>query len=186
MPRLFIGIKIIPAESLKDSFHELKGNLTQSSIKWVETENFHLTLRFLGNVDKASMESLISLLGKIAVENSAFTLESAEFGYFGKKKHPRVIWYAFKPDTNLLLLQSSIEESLTKMGVEKEEKHYSPHLTLGRVKNLSIRENLEEILSNLHTIAEKYPVTKFSLIESTLTPKGSVYTVLQDFYLMDN
>ena len=136
MPRLFIGIKITPAKSLEDTFYALRKNLCQSNIKWVDLKNFHLTLKFLGDVEEHYINSLMMLLEQIADRNSQFTLESTGLGYFGKIKQPRVIWIGFKQNSHLKELQTSIEESLTELGFEKEGIYDLPHLTFGRIKNL--------------------------------------------------
>lgn len=184
MPRLFIGIKIRSAKSFEDTLSDLKEKFSQSSIKWVDTKNFHLTLKFLGDVEEFTLNSLIVLLDQIAYRSPEFTLESTGLGYFGTIGHPRVIWFGFKPNSGFKNLQSSIEESLYELGFKKESVNNLPHLTLGRVKSLSDMDDLKAIFTRIQSVPEKFPVTKFSLIKSTLTQKGSIYRTIKDFPLV--
>jgi 2'-5' RNA ligase len=186
MPRLFIGIKITTTEILESTYLDLKQKLSSSKIKWVDPKNFHLTLKFLGEVEEYFINSLIILLDKISDEYSQFNLISNGFGFFGRPVHPRIIWYGFQPEVNLISMQSSIEKSLVELGFDKEEKDYSPHLTLGRVKKMMPNHNLKEIISCLEIETEKYTVTKFSLIQSILKPEGPKYKVLKDFRLRES
>jgi RNA 2',3'-cyclic 3'-phosphodiesterase len=186
MPRLFIGIKITPANSLENIFYNLKKDLSQSNIKWVDPQNFHLTLKFLGDVKENYINSLVMLLEQIACNSQIFNLESTEIGYFGRTKHPRVIWYGFNSNDRLLNLQSSIDESLAELGFDKEKKSYSPHLTLGRIKNIVPNNDLKKLLSTLDPLPEIYPITGFSLIESNLKKEGPEYKVLRHFNLKKN
>lgn len=183
MPRLFIAIKISPSKSFKSKLSDIKERLKQSTIKWVDSMNFHITLKFLGDVEEYYINSMIALLDQIAERNSGFALESSGFGFFGKTRQPRVIWYGFKSNAYLDKLQHSIEVSLTELGFEKEEKNYTPHLTIGRIKSLFPEDNLKEVLSVPGAISEYYPVAKFSLIKSTLKAEGPSYQVLKDFKL---
>lgn len=183
MPRLFIAIKITPSKSLENILSDLKEQLNQSTIKWVDSMNFHITLKFLGHVEEYYINTLIALLDQIAQRNSGFTLESSGFGFFGKTRQPRVIWYGFKSNSCLDKLQHSIEESLSELGFEKEDKNYLPHLTIGRVKALSANNNFKETVPELVTQPEYYPVAKFSLIKSILKAEGPSYQVLKDFTL---
>jgi 2'-5' RNA ligase len=183
MPRLFIGIKIRSAKSSEDTLSDLKEEFSQCSIKWVETKNYHITLKFLGDVEEYYINSLIMLLDQIACRSPKFTLESTGLGYFGTIKHPRVIWLGFKPNTGYKNLRLSIEESLDELGFEKSGVNNLPHLTLGRVKSLSSKADLKAILTRIKSVHEKYPVTKFSLVKSTLTKQGSIYRTIKEFTL---
>ncbi len=183
MPRLFIAIKIVPSKGLEDVYAELKQKLSQSKINWVSRENFHLTLKFLGNVEDYFVNSLSLLLEQVAASNSKFILETADFGFFGRKRHPHVIWCGYKYNHLLKVLTSSIEESIAELGFEKEGKSDLPHLTLGRVKNLAPENNLEEILLSVKPPSDRHQVNMFSLIRSTLTPNGAVYNVIKSYEL---
>jgi 2'-5' RNA ligase len=183
MPRLFIAIEFIPTSSFEARAHQLKQVLTGSKVKWVNRDNFHITLKFLGEVKDYYMNSLIQLLEEISLSHSPFILMSSGFGFYGKKRDPRIIWYGFHPNLHYTKLQSSIEDSLTLLGFEKEGKYDPPHMTLGRVKSILPRKDLSAILCELKSEAEGHPVSRFSLIKSTLNKQGSVYTVIRYFEL---
>lgn len=183
MPRLFIAIKITPSKALEDTYSELKQKLSQSKINWVNRHNFHLTLKFLGDVEDYYVNSLHMILEQVAAGNSSFILETTEISFFGRKRQPQVIWYGYKPNLLFNKLATSIEDSLTELGFEKEDKNNLPHLTLGRVKYLAPENNLQEILSSVMPASSCHQVNIFSLIKSTLTPNGAVYNVINNYKL---
>ena len=183
MPRLFLAIKIIPSKVYEEAYFELKQKLSQSKINWVVRENFHLTLKFLSNVEEHILNSLNPILEQLATRNPNFILETTNLGFFGRKRQPHVIWQGYKQNPHFKILTTSIEESLTKLDFEKEGKYDLPHLTLGRVKYLAPENNLEEILSSVESSSFTHQVNKFSLMESTLTPNGAVYHVIKNYEL---
>lgn len=170
--RLFIGVDF--SEEIKDEIYnfqkELKKNIN-GNIKWVERENFHLTLKFLGEVS----EELISDIEEIMIEVSnyvePFYLILHGFGAFPSTSNPRVLWIGVKDEINALkILFDLLERRLVKKGFMKEEKPFSPHLTLGRVKGRDV-----SILGSFSFSEKKVFVDEIILFESRLTQEGPIY-----------
>jgi RNA 2',3'-cyclic 3'-phosphodiesterase len=183
MPRLFIGIKIENQPNLTDLSNKLKQQLSNNPINWVDPNNFHLTLKFLGEVESFYINSLILLLKNISSKNKSFILQFNKLGYFGRKLLPSVIWFDFLPSEELKKLQQSVENSLLELGFPCDEKSYSPHLTLARIKKINNPDQFDELIKNSTSLKDKAVINEFQLIESTLEPSGSVYTIIERFKL---
>jgi 2'-5' RNA ligase len=182
--RAFIAIELPP--HVKTVLRKLQidlGAAKDHSVKWVYPDSIHLTLKFLGNVDIETMPQIANAMEKSIEDVKPFSLTLSELGAFPNARSPRVVWADLKGDIKILSgLQKHLEQSLAAIGFPPENKPFSPHLTLGRVRN-GIRPNqrhaLAERLSNakLKTRPELY-VASIALMKSELTPQGAVYTQL--------
>ena len=187
--RTFIAIEL-PSD-VKTTLNRLQIDLganKNNSVKWVNPESIHLTLKFLGNVDTEAIPKISTAI-TIAVKNAKpFSLSLSELGAFPNTRSPRVIWVGLKGDTDMLSgLQKNLEQSLAAIGFLPENKPFSPHLTLGRVRN-GVRPNQRRALAErlsvakLKTRPEMY-VTSINLMKSDLTPQGAIYTQLSGISL---
>jgi len=186
MPRLFIGIKIETQHKLELFYSELREKFKTSDINWVPPINFHLTLKFLGDVESNLIDSISSLLSNISLKHNCLILDYNEPGFFGTLSNLKVIWIDFIPNLKLNLLQSSINTSLTDLGFNLENKTYSPHLTLGRVKRFKDEQNFQDIFNSKKISPEIINVNGFQLFQSKLKQEGPEYTILNAFKLAPN
>lgn len=179
--RLFVALEI-PREVRENLAGLLKSFRTISpQTKWVRPENIHLTLKFIGEVPEAKLAGIRSAL--TAVKTAApLRLEVRELGFFPNARHPRVVWAGIKSPPNLKTLAESIELALEKVGIVREKREFSPHLTLARFEPPRLEEKLRA------AIEERYAVefgevfaTQFHLIESKLKPSGAEYTTVESF-----
>jgi RNA 2',3'-cyclic 3'-phosphodiesterase len=186
MPRLFIGISCSRQKYLAQLQSQLKQILTGSKVTWVDPINFHITLKFLGDVEEQSANRIVLILKDIAQKHVANMLLPDRLGTFGPKHEPRVIWFGYQPDRHLNETQSDIDNELTNMGFVAETKKFTPHLTLGRIKKISEKVDLEGFLGN-HQVksVEKLPVNSFQLFESILRKEGPEYRVIKSFDLKE-
>jgi RNA 2',3'-cyclic 3'-phosphodiesterase len=184
MPRLFIGIKCNQQDYLKARQLELKRILSKSHISWVDPDNFHITLKFIGEVDEFYINSMQFILGNISRLFKPLALEAQKIGCFGPAAQPKVIWFGYKDEPRLTQLQLTIDEELFSLGIKKEEKIFKPHLTLGRIKRIVETEDLNEYIKNQKPIrGEKFQMNAFQLFQSSLTQNGPHYSILQEFRL---
>ncbi len=183
--RSFTAIELPPV--LKDEIGRYIVDLKkiQRGIKWVKAENLHITLKFIGEQSPALTADITDALGTIDFNIGKFTVTVAETGAFPNKRRPRVIWLGLSanPENALTDLQASIEKKLETIGIEREKRPFSAHLTIGRVK---FGENFGRIWQYI----EKYPFPPFSFevdsfahIKSLLQKHGAQYTVLKKYSL---
>ncbi len=178
--RLFVALGI--PEDVRKKLADLKDDVNKdcAKIKWVETGNIHLTLKFLGETDV--VDEIKENLDKISAEK--FTMSISGTGAFPNENRVRVIWAGARPEKTICCLQKSIEESLSHLGFAKDSK-FHPHVTLGRVRFVKDMDTLGEGISRLKAVGKigEFPVEKFTLKKSTLTPEGPVYEDVAVFEL---
>lgn len=186
--RAFIAVEI-PLEIRKSvckviaPLQEEVGN----AVRWVPMENMHLTLKFLGDVSPVNVELLSQMLRAEVDLFHCFDLHLSGLGAFPNIKRPRVIYVGIQAPPTLDSLQRGIESSARRLGYESEERGFSPHLTVGRIKQnvtgaeqQTIRHALEETrIDSLGTAR----VDSVHLYKSDLKPTGSVYTRLSSAQL---
>ncbi|MBU1153897.1 RNA 2',3'-cyclic phosphodiesterase [bacterium] len=183
--RTFIAINI--EDKIKEEISKIIKALKndQDEIKWIEKESFHLTLKFLGNVRIFQVEEIYEKLQIIAGSILPFKISFSNLDIILNKKTPKIIWVGIKEGSKELMeLTEEIEISLADLGFLKEERRYTPHLTLGRIKRINERENFIEKAKKIdHLEAHSFIAKKIGIIKSTLTPKGAVYTQLKEVFL---
>ncbi|WP_353685871.1 RNA 2',3'-cyclic phosphodiesterase [Thermodesulfovibrio sp. 3462-1] len=184
--RLFIAIE------LPQQVREFLADLTnfKSSIDGVNIvpkENFHITLKFLGEVEEKIIPSLTYTLKSLSNEFSNFTLKITTPGVFPDKIKPRVIWIGTENTEILKRLTKRIDEETSSLGFQREERQFKSHITLARVKNYrNGKYFFEKILKKFSekSFDFQFEVKEFVLMKSILTPKGSIYSVLERFPLL--
>jgi 2'-5' RNA ligase len=182
--RVFTGIKLDESSrvNLISALKEFKK--ISSPIKWVKPENIHLTLRFLGEMPEDRAALLCRSLSAVNYRSGAFTLRIRGFGKFGRRKDVRILWGGIEALTPLKELYSDLEEQLSKLGFKREERPFSPHLTLGRNKKVfDFRRILDIIEENRSTEIAELKVKAFQVFKSTLTADGPIYSVLKEIHL---
>lgn len=183
--RLFIAIEI--PDDIKEFLYQLiclKTSLDGVSI--VQKGNFHITLKFLGEVKESLIPDIANTLKKISCQFSPFTLRITYPGVFPDKFKPRVIWIGTENTDNLKEMAKRIDEEMESFGFKRENKNFKSHITLARVKNFHNGKYLYDKI--IKRFSEKSPqlqfqVKEFVLMKSILTAKGSIYDVLQRFPL---
>ena len=153
-----------------------------SLVRWVPMENLHLTLKFLGDISPANVDMLTQMISAEADLFGCFELHLDGLGSFPNPKRPRVIFIGIQAPAVLNALHRGIESASRRLGYETEERDFSPHLTIGRVKQniaapeqQAIRRALEGTKINSLGTAK---IDSVHLYKSDLKPTGSVYTRL--------
>jgi 2'-5' RNA ligase len=185
--RAFIAIEL--DKVLRDELATLQAKLKPcgADVKWAEPHNIHLTLKFLGEVPEEKIETIKKTLDTTAANNNTFNISLSGLGAFPNLNSPRVLWVGIKEGSNeSVKLANEIEAQLAKLGFSNEERPFSAHLTLGRMRSPKGRERLKEIIENINknlvtsTPLHQSPVKDITLFQSTLTPKGPIYTALHN------
>jgi 2'-5' RNA ligase len=184
--RSFIAVNLNP--EIKKYLTSLQGNLnvTETKIKWVEKNNLHLTMKFLGYISLEQTELVKSILKEITTRCSPFIIKLySNIGIFPAYKMPRIIWVGIKEGVNQLSeLYNSIETMLYKKGFPRENKDFSGHITIGRVKFIKDKANFIQILKRIEVNNFTQEVNSIDLMESKLTPNGPIYNITAKFTLL--
>jgi len=175
--RIFIAITL--PENIKYYLKEIQNTLIKEPKGFSLAKDYHLTFKFLGNIDEEQINPIKKALSTIKSKSFTFSLD--KIGFFPGHKMLRVVWLGIQPETDVLELQSLIDQSLIKSF--PKEKKFKPHITLARVKFL---KNKEEFLQNASKLSVKnleVGVKDFRLMKSTLTKQGAVYGDLEVYPL---
>ncbi|MGH7798870.1 MAG: RNA 2',3'-cyclic phosphodiesterase [Candidatus Binatia bacterium] len=176
MIRAFIAVtldsKVI--DKIADASTQLRPEIT--GVRWVTPANFHLTLKFLGSIDDATIEPIGATLREQLRLFPRFTINAKGLGVFPGPKRPRVLWVGLTGD-RLVSLASRVESALQPLGFTPESRRFTPHLTIGRWRDadrapkslgrqLEIWQARDFGASNVQSV---------KLIQSVLTPEGATY-----------
>jgi 2'-5' RNA ligase len=178
--RTFIAIEI--PEAIKKGMADVQRSLKSSGVdaSWSRPEGIHLTLKFLGEIADEKVPSMVSALTTAVSGVGAFRLEIKGVGAFPNPKNARVVWIGVSGDADTLSrLQAAVEDSMSRIGVERDERTFTPHLTLGRIKYLRAKESWLNALDAVKDVKlPGFDVNAVSLMKSELKRTGAVYTEL--------
>lgn len=184
MKRIFIAVKILPGSNLQRMLNTVKSLTGREVIRWVDPSNLHITLVFLGDTEEKRITEISHFLGATCHQYGSFELSLDGTGVFKSWSDPRVFWIGVNPRERLQELNKVILENLSKAGFCPEERIFSPHLTIGRVKSVSDKENLKNILGRYREIRfQTVNITEVILYESILQRTGPIYKPLGKFPL---
>lgn len=169
--RTFIAIDT-PKE-LKDFFLDLQKKIN-IEVKINFTKEFHLTLKFLGEIDEEKLEEVKLVLKKVKFES--FKVNTSNLGVFPTESYIRVVWIGLESE-KINELQKQIDEKLSNLF--PKDNRFHPHITLGRVKFVKDKEKFIENLKSIKVDEKEFEVKDFKLKKSTLTPKGPIYEDLE-------
>ena len=170
MPRLFTGVEIPP--EVAQALSTLRGGLPGA--RWIDKENYHVTLRFIGDVDDDMAHEVESLLGR--VRRGRFELRIEGLTSFGSKK-PRAVVASVEPSSPLMEAQAEQERMMQRIGLEPEGRKYTPHVTLARLRDASNRDVAEYLSARGHFRSMAFPVSRFVLFSSRASVGGGPYVV---------
>jgi RNA 2',3'-cyclic 3'-phosphodiesterase len=181
--RSFIAIEMPPEvrKSLSRLQQDLKAGGQQ--VKWVEPENLHLTLQFLGNINAAKVGDIASAIEKAGTGIRPFRIEVGGLGVFPDIRRINVIWVGLAGELEKLdKLQKNIGANLTPLGFPPETRPFTPHLTIGRVRDFARPEDraaLGRIIAQTdYNVKYKIDATAVNLMKSQLTREGPIYSKL--------
>ena len=177
--RTFIAIEI--PEEIKAEMAGIQDQLRSASVVdagWTRPEGIHLTLKFLGEVPEANVPQMMNALTAVTAGTDMFRLDLAGVGTFPNPGSARVVWIGVEGDIDRLLkLQAAVEDAMDHLGFERENRKFTPHLTLARIKFIRSRKAWLSALDSVKDIRlPSFLVNAISLMKSELKPSGAVYT----------
>ncbi|MDX9697033.1 MAG: RNA 2',3'-cyclic phosphodiesterase [Bacteroidales bacterium] len=184
MKRTFIAIKIALNKENMSFFSDLKLKFKDSSINWVNAENMHLTLFFLGDTSDNQISAISKELALLLAELKSFTITLKGLGVFKNILDPKVMWMGIEHSEILDDMKVLVNKAMINSGFEVDNKVFKPHLTLGRIKNLTNKSALIEWIEKYRDhFFQDVLVNEIIFYESILSPKGPVYKVMKTFKL---
>lgn len=167
--RVFVAVDL--PQEVKDELAAIQKQLSTAAARMSLAQDFHLTLKFLGELAPAKVDVVKNCLG--SVRFGAFSAAVAYVGVFPSESYVRVVWLGIEPEGDIIRLQQGIDDAL-----EKEfpkDKQFKPHLTLARVKFVSDKNAFLQRLQEIKVRNVKFSIDSFKLKRSTLSKEGAVY-----------
>ncbi len=177
MHRLFAAIDL--PDSIKETLDRFCHGIPGA--KWVLNKQFHLTLRFIGEVDGAVFSDVAEALSEIQV--APFELRLKGMGFFPPRGEPQLLWAGVDKSEPVIHLRNKIERILIQAGLEPEGRKFSPHITLARLKGAAHSKVSEFLAFNGLYQSPVFSVTEFCLFSSFLSKSGSIYQKEESYLL---
>lgn len=185
MIRAFIAVDL--PETLRTQIARLQKDLgdTGADVRWVETQNLHLTLKFIGSVEETDQEKLVDAVGGALRPFAPFVFHLEGLGVFPRLENPRVVWLGVSEGSQKLeQIAAAVEKACMELGLPGPDHPFTPHLTIGRIHS---NKRLEGLIYCLQRSPMRSPllvqVRQLILFRSTLQPQGPVYTPLAELPL---
>jgi 2'-5' RNA ligase len=183
--RTFIAIEL--PQDIKDAISRVQVKLkaTGADVKWVAPSNIHLTLKFLGEIDEKTRDAVIEVMQEISSGIGQFPVKLGSIGAFPRIQSPRIIWIGLSQGHDQIkTIAQRLETELETCGLAKENREFSSHITIGRIRSLKNNDALAAGISKLDgTVTEnlgEFLAGNITLFKSTLTPQGPIYEKLQE------
>lgn len=180
--RLFTAIDL--PEDVRDRLAALIGRLRPSArLKWSVATNLHITTKFIGEWPADRLPELVAALRGVP-DRAPVDIAIRGLGWFPNPRAPRVFWAGVEAGPALEGLARGTDQALAGLGIAREDRPFSPHLTLARIKEPVPLDRLRDAISSLQSVEfGQFTADRFCLYESRLHPSGSVYSKLQEFSL---
>jgi 2'-5' RNA ligase len=176
MPRLFTGLEIPP--SVAQSLAMMRGGLPGA--RWIDPENYHITLRFIGDIDGALAREIAGMLGR--VHRRPFELRVNGLVSFGGRK-PRAVVATVSPVPALMELQAEHDRLLQRLGLEPEGRKFTPHITLARLRDASSHDVADYLAARGYFPAPSFEISRFVLFSSRASVGGGPYIAEETYPL---
>lgn len=179
--RLFVALDV--PEETRDALANLLHQFSEvcKGARWVRAESVHITLKFIGEAEEATLPAMKERLAEIH-SAEAIQIVFRHFGFFPHERHPRVFWLGMEADPSLARLAEQTDAKLQTLGIPREEKDFRPHLTLARFNSLEGLPKLREMIQGLAARElGRTTAREFHLYQSVLKRSGAEYTRLATF-----
>jgi 2'-5' RNA ligase len=184
--RTFIAVKIQVGKKLTEIIHRFRKSLWDENIRWVDTGNLHITLRFLGETNKQQAVEIIDILEKLAGQTPVFQFSLKGMDFFKNRKQPRVLFISTANDTHLHFLSEEIENQIVPLGFKKSETGFAPHLTIGRFKYIIEKDSFFALVNKYSDAdIQQVEVSEIIFYQSILGSGGPTYIPIKTVKLTE-
>lgn len=178
MPRLFTALEIPRNAAMSLSL--LRGGLPGA--RWIDVENYHITLRFIGDIDGRTADEVVDRLDRI--DRPKFQIGLSGTGFFGSKK-PHAVWAGVTADPEMTALQGEIERICQRIGLPPDPRKFAPHVTLARLKSARVEDVVHYLEGRSNFTTAPFTVSRFVLLSSRESVGGGPYVTEEIFDLGD-
>ena len=178
MPRLFVALEVPRNAAMSLSL--LRGGLPGA--RWIDVENFHITLRFIGDIDGRTADEVVDRLDRI--ERPEFQLSLSGMGSFGSKK-PHSVYAGVTPAPEMYALQGEIERFCQRLGLPADPRKFTPHVTLARLRNARPEDVAHYLTGRGNFYTAPFTVNRFVLMSSKESVGGGPYLTEEVFPLYE-
>ena len=185
--RSFLAFEL--PEEIKKSLSHISQDMrtTPLDVRWVNVNNIHLTMVFMGNVPAGHIEPIGEAAEKVCQEYKSFAISLHGAGVFSSRRNPRVLWVGMEGDLErMTYFRDALQKRLKSFGIKQEKRRFKPHLTLGRFRKGAATPGayLNDLLSKYEALTSPvYTLEQLVLFKSDLKPGGAVYTKLKEWPL---
>ncbi len=184
MKRTFIAADIFPGSNLLETYEKIRGILQSERIAWVNSQQMHITVQFLGDTAEETLPLIIEKLTPVIRDFESFEFQIQNTGVFKNRDDPKVLWIGCTLPDSMAQLQNAVKKTLSGFGYKGEDRPFRPHITLGRIKGSVDKASLEKVLrSYSNMLFQSQAVEQLAFYESKLTPAGTLYTPFHRFRL---
>jgi RNA 2',3'-cyclic 3'-phosphodiesterase len=184
MRRMFLAVHVVPEPELLALRSGGMRRFAVEKFRWTDTEQFHITLKFLGEVSEVAFEPLCQRMRQTIALHSEFTFPLQGTGLFGSRYAPRVIWVGATGSIPLINLGEAVLDAASATGFPRERLPFVPHLTLARVAGVSDKHRLSQwITENRNLLIQSCQIKEVILFHSVLKPDGAQHIPLEQFPL---
>ena len=180
--RAFIAVEVPPdiLKAIESKTAPLRAALDSSLIRWVPSNNIHLTLKFLGDVSEKNITVIKTIVRTEAASHEVFEISVGQFGMFPTAARPRVLWVGVEAPDELINLQRRIDMETARLGYAPDQREFSPHLTFGRVSRNASPQQVRKVSDLLRSFKLGFlgaaRIEDVTLFRSDLGPDGAVYS----------
>jgi 2'-5' RNA ligase len=180
MKRTFIAVKIEPGKMLLDAVEKMRLRLRNESVKWVDLNQVHVTLAFIGDTSEGTIKDISEMLAVSCKGFGEIEFRVAGVGVFKSITDPRVIWAGIGNNRRLTQLEALISGGLKELGLGLEEKPFRPHLTLARIRTLKDQKVLGTLISDYENVVfQESRISEVIYFESILQQTGPLYVPMK-------
>lgn len=178
--RLFVAVNL--PDDVRERIRAVSASLEEKGypVRWLPPENYHLTLKFLGEVRNERVPTVSRVVERVASQTGAFSMDITGVGAFPTIRRPRVLWVGVTPSPALRCLKQDLEWALAEHGFERETRAFHPHVTIGRADSkdgAGVFRGLDKVAAELE-LRETVPVHSVDVMRSQLSRKGARYSVV--------
>jgi RNA 2',3'-cyclic 3'-phosphodiesterase len=187
--RTFIAVDLPPQmlERIEGITTFFKKETPPKALKWVDTENLHLTIKFIGEINEDKVAHVKQILSNTLASQNAFDIEISGLGMYPNKNNPRVIWLGIAGRKPLIQIFNSLDQALTTLDIRPEGRDFAPHLTIARVRRNTDKATVIAIGKTLSQFKVEplgaVTIDQVHLYQSVLEPSGPIYTTLHSVSL---